>query len=111
MNSIVGSRIRLLRKNQYKGQKDLADKLGMTISAYSKIEKGHTNIKLSRLKQLATCFDVKPEELIGEKPNVLLDEISNLKSQLDKERNYCLDLQRKLIEIYDQLQQAKEKGA
>ncbi len=43
----------------------MANDLGISITAYSKIERGLTNISISRLESIATALDVNVMELIA----------------------------------------------
>lgn len=54
----VGSRIRSIRVRMGKSQSDVADILKITAGAYAKIERGETDIAVTRLFQLAGVFQV-----------------------------------------------------
>ena len=45
-------------------QEYLADRIGMSQTGYSKIERGETDLTLSKLTQIAEVLDVKVEDLI-----------------------------------------------
>jgi transcriptional regulator with XRE-family HTH domain len=70
----VHEKIRFLRQLNKLSQQDMADKLGMCLNGYAKIEHGGTNIQLERLEQIAKIFDVDLLELLslGEKNTVYL---------------------------------------
>ncbi|MDR0295078.1 MAG: helix-turn-helix domain-containing protein [Prevotellaceae bacterium] len=53
-----GDRIRLLRSEKKLTQENMANDLGISVTAYSKIERGKTNISMSRLKQIAEALGV-----------------------------------------------------
>jgi transcriptional regulator with XRE-family HTH domain len=53
-NKSVGKNIRTLRHQRGWSQEDVANRLGISIPAFSKIETGVTDINLSRLEQIFT---------------------------------------------------------
>ncbi len=54
----VGERIKLLRIQRGLTQANMAEELGMTTSAYSKIERAEINIPLGRIYQIAEVLNV-----------------------------------------------------
>jgi transcriptional regulator with XRE-family HTH domain len=46
-------------------QEETAEKLGIVLSGYSKIEHGETDISYSRLEQLANLFGIEISDLVG----------------------------------------------
>lgn len=54
----IGKRIRNIRQGLGLSQDNIASELGISITAYSKIERGLTNIPFLRLCQLADCFKI-----------------------------------------------------
>ena len=61
----LGSRIRLLRINNDLSQENIADMIGLTQSAYSKIERGERQMSLFLLEKIATIFNVELTRLIA----------------------------------------------
>lgn len=111
MEDSLGSRIRRLRQTKFKGQKEVANLLGLSIPAYSKIETGNTDVNVTRLKQIAAVFGVTPEELlVGElAKHGLKAEHLKLKEQYGVLSDYCILLQRKLISTYEDLEKMRER--
>ncbi|MEM6298127.1 MAG: helix-turn-helix transcriptional regulator [Bacteroidota bacterium] len=60
----VGQQIRTIRSAKGLTQENIADMLGMTTSGYAKIERGQTEIGLSRLKKIAEALEIKPSQLL-----------------------------------------------
>lgn len=60
----VHEKIRFLRESKNWSQEDMAEKLNMSISGYSKIERGATKAYIPKMKQIAEVFDVDLIELI-----------------------------------------------
>jgi transcriptional regulator with XRE-family HTH domain len=59
----VHEKIRLIRETKGLTQEQLAEKLKMSPSAYGDIERGDSDIKLSRLEKIAESLEVKLSEL------------------------------------------------
>ncbi len=105
MGKTIGQKIRALRQKQNKSQGKIAEELGISIPAFSKIETGITDINISRLRQIAALFNVSPEsiivdESIDEKLNQLKTDASQQISDL---QNEVIKLQKKLIDSYDEI--------
>lgn len=117
----TNEKIRLLRQEHEWSQKDVAEKLQMSVNGYSKIERGESHPNIERLQQIADIFGVSLTELFPSNDgNVMLmingdnhhgnfyhngtaaEEIQNLKMLLEQKE---LSLQHK-----DELlaQQARE---
>jgi transcriptional regulator with XRE-family HTH domain len=62
--ALVGKVLQSTRQQQQLGQKPFSDALGLTQSAYSKIENGQTTISVSQLRIVARQLHVKPNEII-----------------------------------------------
>jgi len=61
----VYEKIRLIRQIKNWSQEDMASKLEMSVNGYANIERGDTDVQLSRLKQIAKVFEMELSELIG----------------------------------------------
>jgi transcriptional regulator with XRE-family HTH domain len=68
--STISDKIRSLRQLRGFSQQNMADSLGLSVNAYSKIECGDTDVSWSRLEQIAKTFEIPTSELVafGEKP-------------------------------------------
>ncbi|WP_233524403.1 helix-turn-helix domain-containing protein [Mucilaginibacter conchicola] len=106
-NKSAGKNIRALRHEHGWSQEDVANRLGISIPAFSKIETGVTDINLSRLEQIANIFEVSVVNLLSldhaeEAP--VQDQSLNIvqKKLLDRETEIA-SLQRKVILLYEEL--------
>jgi transcriptional regulator with XRE-family HTH domain len=99
IKDIINANLINLRRSGNYTQKDIADAMKISISAYSKIENGHTDVNFSRLLQLTTFFDVCISELLS--PNFKRPEIADIQSKLDSSEDgnlvYVIELQQKII--------------
>ena len=59
MKEIIGKRIRKIRESKDYSQENMAGELGLTTSAYSKIERGETDASTSRLIKIAEILNVQ----------------------------------------------------
>lgn len=61
----IGHKIKKLRELKNLTQSHLAERLGVTQSAYSKLELGESEITYSKLEKIADILEMKPEEVIA----------------------------------------------
>ncbi len=66
MKKKLADRIRLKRLLIGLSQQNMADELNLTVAAYSNIERGVTDITVTRLCQITAILNCKPEELLSE---------------------------------------------
>ena len=64
MKHSLPERIRLQRLQRGLSQENMADLLSLSTTAYGDIERGKTDLTLSRLSQIATVLDVLPVALL-----------------------------------------------
>lgn len=65
MKEEIADRIRMARLSKSLSQQNVADELGLTVAAYSNIERGVTDITVSRLRQIAAILEKDMAELLG----------------------------------------------
>ena len=61
----INEKIRQLREQHQLSQGNMADKLGMSVTGYGKIERGEVRSNLSRLEQISEVFDMDICELLS----------------------------------------------
>lgn len=91
-----GERIRLLRLQRGYSQENMADLLNLSTTAYGDIERGKTELTLSRLEQIAEVLNLSVTELLTEEaitaqPVEVLDngkrhELETLRLTLEKQQ-------------------------
>lgn len=64
MKKKVGERIRVVRVTKGLSQQNMADELGLTVASYSNIERGVTDITITRLFEIARILQVKIENIL-----------------------------------------------
>ncbi|MCY1530397.1 hypothetical protein D9M68_655820 [compost metagenome] len=106
MNTI-GRNIRILRQSKSWSQSDVATRLSISVPAFSKIETGITDINISRLNQIANLFEVSTVSIIareeGFKQSDQQEEINVLKDKLAFKEDEIITLQKRVIELYEEL--------
>ena len=60
----VNEKIRLVREAKGLTQEEVAEKLDMSKNGYGDIERGNSDVKLSKLKQIAELFEMELSELV-----------------------------------------------
>lgn len=61
----VHEKIRSMRLSKGLSQEDMADKLYMSVNGYANIERGETDVQVSRLEKIAEAFDMELLELFS----------------------------------------------
>ncbi|MGF7081663.1 helix-turn-helix domain-containing protein [Mucilaginibacter sp. UYCu711] len=109
-NKTIGKNIRTFRHQRGWSQEDVANRLGISIPAFSKIETGVTDINLSRLEQIANIYEVDVVQILVIDVEEVEQTPSNLsivqKRLLEREAE-IVNLQRKVILLYEELRNAK----
>ena len=108
----LGKKIRLLRHQKGWSQEDVAKRLDISIPAFSKIETGITDINLSRLEQIATLFEMGVVQLLtfneSEQDQKFITELENVHKRLNDRENEVIELQKKVIELFEELRHKRE---
>jgi transcriptional regulator with XRE-family HTH domain len=63
--SSLSEKIRQIRMQKGLSQENMADMLGLSTTAYGDIERGRTELSVSRLENVAKLLDVPLPELLG----------------------------------------------
>ena len=108
----LGKKIRLLRHQKGWSQEDVAKRLDISIPAFSKIETGITDINLSRLEQIATLFEMGVVQLLTfnetEQDQKFASELETVHKRLNDRENEVIELQKKVIELFEELRHKRE---
>jgi transcriptional regulator with XRE-family HTH domain len=112
-NKTIGKNIRAFRHQHGWSQEDVANRLGISIPAFSKIETGVTDINLSRLEQIANIYELDVVQILAMDVEGVEQQPSNLsivqKKLFDREAE-IVNLQRKVILLYEELRNAKTQA-
>jgi len=77
----IHEKIKLLRQLKGWSQEDVADKLGMSPNGYGSIERGDTDVSLSRLEKIAAVFGVNLTELVSFGDKISYNQTGNTNHQ------------------------------
>ena len=61
---MIAEKIRRLRRNKDYSQQFMADRLGISQNAYSKLESGKTPIHVDRLREVSVLLDTNAYEIL-----------------------------------------------
>jgi XRE family transcriptional regulator, regulator of sulfur utilization len=71
ISSNLSEKIRLVRVQKGLSQENMADMMGLSTTAYGDLERGRTEVSVSRLENIARLLDVPLHELLGMQPETL----------------------------------------
>ena len=83
LKTYIGLRIKYIRTLRHFSIISVAQALGITAKQLQNYEKGHTNLKISRLEELANIFDVDI--------SYFLNNFNNHKKLSDAEKNFIIN--------------------
>ena len=111
----LGKKIRLLRHQKGWSQEDVAKRLDISIPAFSKIETGITDINLSRLEQISNLFEMSVVQLLTfndtEQQEKYNSDLELITKKLKEREAEVIDLQKKIIELFEEIRAAKKATA
>jgi transcriptional regulator with XRE-family HTH domain len=73
----IGQKIKKLRELKNLTQTHLAQELGITQSAYSKIELGESEVTYGRLEKISSVLGMKPEDVIAFNESMVFNVMNN----------------------------------
>lgn len=103
----LGQKIKKLRELKNFTQSHVASELGITQSAYSKMELGETEVSYSKLTKIAEVFGMAPEEIMTFNEQMIFNVMHNQTGNGFVVNKGFTENERKLYE--DQITQLKEE--
>jgi transcriptional regulator with XRE-family HTH domain len=76
----INEKIRLIRQARGWTQEEVADKLDLSVNAYGEIERGNSDIRLSRLEQIASLFGLELDDLVSATETIIFNFINSTAS-------------------------------
>lgn len=70
-------KLKEIRQRHRLTQDEFAEKVGLAVNTYGKIERGETDIKTAKLKEIAKIMNVDPRELIDSNEKTILNFAEN----------------------------------
>ncbi len=74
---VIGQKIKKLRELKNLTQEHMAEQLGLTQSAYSKIETGDTDISYGKLEKVAGILGIRPEDILTFNEHMVFNVMNN----------------------------------
>lgn len=108
MHQTIGFKLKALRVTHSVSQKIVADHLGISVPAYSKIETGLSDINYEKIVQIAHLYGISIVDLIkiGES-SASEHQYPDLKKQLDDLSFKYNEQQKKMIDLYEIIREQK----
>ena len=109
----IGKKIKTIRTQKGWSQAEICEMIGISVPAFSKIETDHTDINISRLKQIAEVLRVPLSDLVSSDGNVTPnndEELKKARETIELQANKISHLQEYVITLYEQLHKAKERA-
>jgi transcriptional regulator with XRE-family HTH domain len=79
-NKLVGRNLAKFRKMADIKAADLAERIGLKEAAYTKYERGETNITIDLVQKVATALNVDPVKILAAAPDNFIESITNTSS-------------------------------
>lgn len=73
----IGDKIRKVRELKGYKQEYVADKLGMSVTAYGNIERGDSSLSFDRLEEIASVMEVAVQDILNIPEQLNIHSISN----------------------------------
>lgn len=99
MKKVVGNRIRKIREHQDYSQSNMADELGIEPGTYAKIERGETDVQVTRLYAIAKILKVNVIDFFQDKKEPSYSE--------DPLKNYGYASKGEIAELTEMIRQLK----
>lgn len=106
----IGKKIKGLRQKKGWSQLETAERLGISVPAFSKIETDVTDLNVSRLSQIANLFEVHISEMFlsdTEESPEAQDELKKAKDTIEAQAAKISHLQEYIITLYEELHKTR----
>ncbi len=94
----IGTKIKKIREYKNFTQEHMAEQLGISQSTYSRFEKDDSDLTISQIHQIAELLDVKVEDLINVKEQLV---INNYESTITHQAHLINVISEKERELYE----------
>lgn len=111
MNQSIADNIRKIRTLKGLDAKTIADHLGISLSAYTKMERGETQIDISRIASIAEHLGVNPMDIMSFSPNQIFEKVeqSNIGTEVKIETQNQYSVPKEILDaLTEQLKAANE---
>ena len=109
MNTLIGQKIKTLRKQKGLSQEQVADSLHISQPTYARIERGEGCAWASYLEPISKFFDIKPEELLMQDKVIVNNNQQGGNGAFIIHQELAQDMLNKYEKIIDELKVQYEK--
>ena len=106
---MMGQKLRLFREFRNYSQEYIAEKLGITQTAYSRIENNQTKMTAERLGQIADILHVPVSELLSDTEPILQCNNSSFQYQLSSQEEHWKELSDNMKQRYENMISSKDE--
>lgn len=99
MNKIIGNKLKELRRSKNLSQEEVSDFLGISLSAYSRMERGESTSWASHFNKMCEVFEITPEDLVRKESQSWLS--GDLMNEEPLTENEVINGYRKIIKKYE----------
>ncbi|MCC6180265.1 MAG: helix-turn-helix transcriptional regulator [Bacteroidia bacterium] len=105
----LNEKIRQIRELKNLSQEYMAQELGLSTRAYSKIESGETQLTINRLNEISKILAVTPQEILGFDATIIFNNGNNQQGGKYENTIYHQTEVKLLKELYEKLLLEKDK--
>lgn len=112
----ICDKVRIMREVRQLSQEEMAEKMGMSVTGYAKIERGQTKLHFEKLAQIAQIFNIELNDLINmenKKPTWFFGENNsnnyNCANYYATDNAIILELEKQKLQIENYQQQLHQK--
>jgi transcriptional regulator with XRE-family HTH domain len=111
INQSIADNIRKIRTLKGLDAKTIADHLGISVSAYAKLERGETQIDIERVATIAEKLGVNPMDIMSFSPNNIFEKVENsqIATAVNVETQYHYAVPKELIDSLTAQLKAKDE--
>lgn len=99
MNRIIGNKLKELRRSKNLSQEEVSDFLGISLSAYSRMERGESTSWANHFNKICEVFEITPEDLVRKESKFWLN--GDLMNEEPLTQNEVINGYRKIIKKYE----------
>jgi len=109
MNTIIGNKLKELRKSSGFTLEEICAKLNISASTYIRMEKGETATWTTMIDKICLIYKIEPEELLLSTEKYLIINNHQEWGSTNLTGNTSNNLSEKVIELYERMLSEKDK--
>ncbi|WP_310560585.1 helix-turn-helix transcriptional regulator [Flavobacterium sp.] len=109
MNTIIGNKLKELRKSNGFTLEEISEQLNISPSTYSRMEKGETATWTTMIDKICSIYKIEPEELLLSMEKYLIINNHQEEDSITLAGNTINNLSEKIIDLYERMLSEKDK--